>query len=206
MKIRKLIAASAGVLLLAAAMSFPSLAAGWQQTEGGWYYLGNDDAMAEQTDAQPVMGHWEGCTFVNDWSNIRLTVPQDFIRMDSVFLSAQRDSIAGVDMLSMKNRECAVMILYTANKDGDAADGLMSFLNMFHDGFHQIAGVGTIENVKVGNLQYIRCYFPGSEENPGTGCLYLRNLGSFYSLIITVSNPENASAMDSILSTLTTAR
>ena len=33
-----------------------------------------------------------------------------------------------LDMLSMKNENCAVMLLYTSNKEGDAADQAMAFL------------------------------------------------------------------------------
>lgn len=267
MRIRKLIASAMVVSALASMLSFPSLAAGWQHNETGywyeredcsypagtweqidgtwylfdqngymltgwqqaageWYYLGNDGAMAagvtlsidgvpytfsssgammDQTDAVPVKGHWMGRTYVNEWSNIQLTVPQGFICLDSGSLSGQLDSMAAVDMVSMKNRECAIMVLYPQNKDGEAADELMSFLNTFHGGYHQIEGLGAMENVTVGSLSYLRCHFPGSEENPRSGYLYIRNMGSFYSMIITDSNPENVPVMDSILSTLTTA-
>lgn len=199
---------------------------GWQQSGGNWYYLedngamaadatltidgvsytfGSSGAMTGQTNPVPVMGHWEGCTFVNDWSNIRLTVPQGFINLDSTDLSRQSGDIKNADMLSMKNRDCAIMVLYSENKDGDDAGQLMSFLNMFHSGSRPMGDGGKMETVNAGNLPYLRCRFPQSEENPRTGDLYVRNMGSFYTLIITVSDSENAPVMDSILSTLTTA-
>lgn len=264
MKIRKLTALASGILAMAVTMSFPSMAAGWQhnetgywyeredqsypagtwefidgawylfgqdgymltgwqQTAGVWYYLGNDGAMAAnvtltidgvpytfdstgalagQEDVSPSMGHWEDRTFTNDWSGIRLTVPQDFVNLDSSALSAQSDNDASMDMLSMKNNDCAIMVLYARNKGGNNADELMSFLDMFHNGSLEIQGTGTMEKVKAGNLTYLRYYFPGTEANPRCGYLYIRNMGSYDSLIIAISNPENVPVMESILSTL----
>lgn len=226
MRIRNVFAAVAAAAGVAAIMSFSSLAAGWQhdntgswyqredgsypaqtweQIDGAWYLFDQNGYKSEQADAGASMGHWEDCTFVNDWSNIRLTVPQDFTKLDSLSLSAQSNDLAAADMLSMKNKDCAIMILYCANRDGRAADEMLSFLNTFHGGVQQLEGGGKMETVTIGGLSYLRCYFPSSEEVPRCGYLYVRNMGSFYSMIAAVSDPANTSVMDSILSTLTAA-
>lgn len=200
---------------------------GWQQKEGIWYYLGPDGAMVSDTTmtidnvpytfdrsgamtAQageaPVMGRWTGSTFVNDWSNIRLTVPQGFINYDSSSLSRLAGPDAFLDMLSMKNENCAVMLLYTSNKEGDAADQAMAFLNMFQGGSHTLDEGGRIEAVRAGSLEFLRFYFPPTQSNPLSGYLYVRNIGEYYAVLAAVSDPAGEPDIQAVLSTLSQAR
>ena len=200
---------------------------GWQQVTGIWYYLGTDGAMASQTtmtidgvaytfdgsgamveqaSETPALGRFEGPIFVNEWSNLRLTLPQGFVNLDSGAIPELSDSQAIVDMLSMKNGNCAVMVLYTPNKDGDAMGQMMSFLNMFHNGSMDMEETGRIDTVEAGCLRYLRFFFPASQEDQRTGYLYIRDMGSHYCIIVTVSDTGNLPEIDSILSTLTTAR
>ena len=199
---------------------------GWRQVNGIWYYLDpngamvsnttltidgvpytfdSNGAMVENTLGEVTLGRWEGSVFINDWSNIRLTLPQGFINFDSDFMTDFSDSEAVVDMLSMKNKNCAVMVFYTVNTDGDDMDQMTAFLNMFYGGSTDMDGLGRIDTVKVGDLEYLRCFFSASQEDPQTGYLYIRNLGSHYSVIATISDTDNLPVIDSVLSTLTTA-
>ncbi len=173
--------------------------------DGVPYTFDSNGAMVENTLGEVTLGRWEGSVFINDWSNIRLTLPQGFINFDSDFMTDFSDSEAVVDMLSMKNKNCAVMVFYTVNTDGDDMDQMTAFLNMFYGGSTDMDGLGRIDTVKVGDLEYLRCFFSASQEDPQTGYLYIRNLGSHYSVIATISDTDNLPVIDSVLSTLTTA-
>lgn len=196
---------------------------GWQQVDKTWYYLGTDGAMvygttmtidgipytfdnngvmADQTASDPVMGHWAGSTFINEWSDLRLTVPQGYHSLDSSSLSEFSDSGVIPDMVSIKNDTCAVMVLYMDNADGDSVNQAMSFLNMFQSGSHTLEGGGAIETVQAGNHSYLRFYFPSTKESPLSGYLYVRSLGNYYVMIAAVSDAAGASEIREILSTL----
>lgn len=200
---------------------------GWQQREGVWYYLGTDGAMvsnttmtidnvsytfdssgamAAQTAGPPLMGRFDGPTFINEWSNIRLTVPQGFINYDSSALSQSQGPDTFLDMLSMKNENCAVMLLYTSNKEGNAADQAMAFLNMFQGGSHTLDEGGRIEAVQAGSLEFLRFYFPPTQSNPLSGYLYVRNIGEYYAVLAAVSDPAGEPDIQAVLSTLSQAR
>lgn len=205
---------------------------GWQQVGEVWYYLGTDGAMAadtvmtidgavyafdssgamkEQPGNTPVTGHFEGSTFVNEWSNIRLTIPQGFITMDAELMSQMYgdDPIidgAVMDMAALRNENCGIMIFYVPTEGQDAANGAMAFLNMFMGGSHTVEGGGTVKNVQVGSIQYLRFYFPPTEKEPVSGYMYLRSVDGYYSIILTLSDTSGASYTDAALSTLATAR
>ena len=162
--------------------------------------------MVENTLGEVTLGRWEGSVFINDWSNIRLTLPQGFINFDSDFMTDFSDSEAVVDMLSMKNENCAVMLLYTSNKEGDAADQAMAFLNMFQGGSHTLDEGGRIEAVQAGSLEFLRFYFPPTSSDSLSGYLYVRNIGDYYAVLAAVSDPANAPDIQAALSTLSEVR
>lgn len=205
---------------------------GWQQDNGSWYYLGTDGAMAagttmtidgisytfdnsgamqEQEDADMTMGRWAGATFVNEWSNIRLTVPQGFTTLDSSSLSriSGDGALMGgavIDMAAMKNQNCAIMVIYMPNTDKDAIDSATAFLNMFMGGSFELKDKGRIESLQVGSLCYLRCYFPPAPNSSLCGYMYLRNIGNRCCMILALSDEAEAAVLDSVLSTLGTAR
>lgn len=203
---------------------------GWQMDKGVWYYLGADGAMAsgtsltidgvpytfgpdgamaEQTAAVPLMGRWEGTTFINDWSDIRLTVPPGFITMDSAFLSrlVSDSSAEGAvaDMAAMKDGTCGIIVLYAPDTNGNTTHDAVSFLNMFLGGTHTMEGGGRMETVQIGSLSYLRCYFPPTESEPVSGYIYMRSMGNYYSIILALSDADDAAYVDAALATLATA-
>ena len=111
-----------------------------------------------------------------------------------------------LDMLSMKNENCAVMLLYTSNKEGDAADQAMAFLNMFQGGSHTLDEGGRIEAVQAGSLEFLRFYFPPTSSDSLSGYLYVRNIGDYYAVLAAVSDPANAPDIQAALSTLSEVR
>lgn len=179
---------------------------GWQQTGGTWYYLGTDGAMMEQADHRPVMGRFEGSVFINDWSGIRLTMPQGFVNLDSQALSGLSDSDTVLDMLSMKNETCCAMVIYTANKDGDIVSQASSFLNRFQGGSLSIEGGMAVETVQAGELSYLRFYFPSTEQSPLSCCMYVRNVENYYAVIVTVFDEAGAPDIQAVLSSLSQAQ
>lgn len=106
----------------------------------------------------------------------------------------------------MKNENCAVMLLYTSNKEGNAADQAMAFLNMFQGGSHTLDEGGRIEAVQAGSLEFLRFYFPPTQSNPLSGYLYVRNIGEYYAVLAAVSDPAGEPDIQAVLSTLSQAR
>lgn len=173
--------------------------------DGMPYIFDSNGAMVGDTLGEVTLGCWKGFALINDWPSIRLTLPQGFTDFGLDFMIDFSDSEAAVGMLSMKDKNCTIIVFYIVNTDGDDMDQTTAFLNTFYDGSTDIGGLGRINTVKVGDLEYLRCFFLASQKDPQTGYLYIRNLDSRYSIVATISDTGNLPAIDSVLSTLTVA-
>lgn len=198
---------------------------GWQQVGNDWFYMEESGAMISGTTrtidgknytfsvsgamvedkAGVTMGHFAGRTFINDWSNLRLTIPNDFLIAGPEYLSSYQSNGEIVDMVALKSETCGVMVMYTdAPFPGmDWRDAIDAFNQLFASAPNDGVPYQT-ETAMAGGEQYLKMHIPeGTDEISGD--LYIKGAGDYMAAVFFIYDSSSYSDLAPVISSLSSA-